>query len=61
MQRVLHWDREHWEKGEIAPYEQFLFFPHSVFKRILLQTRKNKGSVLTLSQTSPGLHVSEVF
>ena len=30
-------------KGEIARYDQFLFFPHSVFKRVTLQTRKNKG------------------
>ena len=29
-------------KGEIARYEQFLLFP-SVFKRIVLQTRKNQG------------------
>ena len=28
-------------KGEIANNEQFLF-PHSVFKRLLLQTRKNQ-------------------
>ena len=29
-------------KGEIARYEQFLF-SHSVFYRLLLQTRKNQG------------------
>ena len=29
-------------KGEIARYEQFSFF-HSVFKRLVLQTRKNQG------------------
>ena len=29
-------------KGEIARYEQFLL-SHSVFKRPLLQTRKNQG------------------
>ena len=29
-------------KGEIARYEQFLF-SHSVFKRSVLQTRKNRG------------------
>ena len=37
-------------KGEIARYEQFLLF-HIVFKRLVLQTRKNlglfgKGSIL---------------
>ena len=30
-------------KGEIARYKQFLPFPHSVFKRLILQTRKNQG------------------
>ena len=30
-------------KGEIACNEQFLLFPHSVFKRLVLKTRKNKG------------------
>ena len=30
-------------KGEIACYKQFLLFPHSVFKRLVLQTRKNQG------------------
>ena len=30
------------EKGEIARYEQFLLF-HNVFKRLVLQTRRNKG------------------
>ena len=30
------------EKGEIARYEQFLFFPQC-FKRLVLQIRKNKG------------------
>ena len=30
-------------KGEIARYEQFLLFPHSVFKILVLQTRKNQG------------------
>ena len=29
-------------KGEIGHYKQFSF-PHSVFKRIILQTRNNKG------------------
>ena len=29
-------------KGEIAHYEQFLLFP-SVFKRLVLQTRKKQG------------------
>ena len=29
-------------KGEIARYEQFLL-THSVFKRLVLQTRKNQG------------------
>ena len=32
-----------WEKGEIARYEQFLLFPHSVFKRLALSTRKYQG------------------
>ena len=31
------------EKGEIARDEQFLLFSHSVFKRLVLQTRKNQG------------------
>ena len=31
-------------KGEIAHYEQFPFFFHSVFKRLILQICKNKGS-----------------
>ena len=42
-------------KGEIAHYKQFLLFPHSVFKRLILQTRKNQGLFgkgLTLSQTT---------
>ena len=30
-------------KGEIAPHEQFLLFPHSVFKKLVLQTRENSG------------------
>ena len=30
-------------KGEIAHYEQFLLFPHSVFKKLVLQTLKNQG------------------
>ena len=30
-------------KGEIAHYEQFLIFFHSVFKRLVLQTRKHQG------------------
>ena len=30
------------EKGEIAGHKQFLLF-HNVFKRLVLQTRKNKG------------------
>ena len=50
-------------KGEIACYEQFLFFPHSVFKKLVRQTPKNKGLFgkgLTLSQTSPGFYVSAV-
>ena len=29
-------------KGEIAHYEQFLFFPHNVFKSCLLFMRKNE-------------------
>ena len=30
-------------KGQIARNEQFLLFSHSVFKRLVQQTRKNKG------------------
>ena len=30
-------------KGEIAHDDQFLLFPHSIFKRLVLQTRKNQG------------------
>ena len=30
-------------KGEIARHQQFLLFPHSVFKRLALQTRKIPG------------------
>ena len=30
-------------KGEIACYKPFLLFPHSVFKRLVLQTHDNKG------------------
>ena len=30
-------------KGEIAHYEQYLLFPHSVFNRLVLQTRKSQG------------------
>ena len=30
-------------KGEIARYEQFLLFPHCVFKRFVLQTPTNQG------------------
>ena len=38
--------RKHWEKGEIARYEQFLLFPQYFFrKRLVLQTRKKQGLV----------------
>ena len=30
-------------KEEIARYEQFLLFYHSVFKKLVLQTHKNQG------------------
>ena len=30
-------------KGEISRYEQFLFFPHSVSRIIVLQTRKTRA------------------
>ena len=33
------WKKKVWEKGEIAGYEQF---SQSVFKRLVLQTRKNQ-------------------
>ena len=33
------------DKGEIARHEQFLFFSHSVFKRLVLQTGKNQGLI----------------
>ena len=36
------WVENNVEKGEIARYEQFLL-SHSVFKRLMLQTRKNQG------------------
>ena len=32
-----------WEKGEIAPYEQFLLFSHGVFERAEVKTHKNQG------------------
>ena len=31
------------ESGEMARYEQFLLFPHCVFKTLVLQTRKIQG------------------
>ena len=31
------------EKGEIARYEHFFLFLHSVFKRLVKQIRKNQG------------------
>ena len=31
------------KKPEIVRYKQFLLFPHSVFKKLLQQTRKNQG------------------
>ena len=45
-------------KGDIARYEQFLLFCHSVFKRFLLMTRKNS---LLLSNTyrSPYRYVAK--
>ena len=48
-------------KGEIARYKQFLLF-HSVFIRLVLQTRKNQdlfGKGLTLYQTTPTFDSSE--
>ena len=41
-------------KGEIAHYEQFLLF-HSVFKRLVLQTRKNPGLVWERVKTLAGI------
>ena len=31
------------DKKHCGNYEQFLHFPHSVFKRLVLRTRKNNG------------------
>ena len=45
-----------WEKVKLLVTSNFTF-SHSVFKRLVLQTRKNQGlfgKELTLSQTSPG-------
>ena len=50
------------EKEKLLILSNF-FFSQSVFKLIVLQTRKNNGlfgNLLILSQTSPGFYVSEV-
>ena len=72
-EKVLQRDGKRWGKGEIAHHngekEKLLVmsnfsFSHSVFKRLVLQTHKNKGlfgkGCLTLSQTSPGFYVFAV-
>ena len=43
-------------KGEIARYEQFLLFPQCFQETCTVDMCKNQE--LTLSQTSPGFHVS---
>ena len=51
-------------QGEIARYEQFLRFPHSVFKRFVLQTRKNQrlfGKGLRLSGISQKGDIQKVI
>ena len=43
-------------KGEIARYKQFLIF-HSVFERLILQTRKNPGLFgKKLKKKNPVIH-----
>ena len=41
-QKVLQKARKHWEKEKLLITSNFSF-PHSVFKRLVLQTRKNQG------------------
>ena len=41
--KFFKWVENTEEKGEIARYKQFPPFPLSVFKRLVLQTRKNQG------------------
>ena len=36
------WVEKHWEMEKLLVTSNF-FFSHSVFKRLLLQTRKNQG------------------
>ena len=52
-----------WEKEKLLVTSNFSF-PHSVVKRLELQTSKNQGFYgkgSTLSQTSPCLYVLQVF
>ena len=42
MAEVLQMDRKHWEKEKLLVRSNLSFF-HSVFKRPVLQTRKNHG------------------
>ena len=41
--KLSKWVENTVEKGEIALYDQFLFFPLVFFKRLVLQTCKNQG------------------
>ena len=41
--RFSKWVENTVGKGEIARVEQFLLFPQSFFKGLVLQTRKNQG------------------
>ena len=43
VRKFFKWVENTVGKGEIARKEQFLLFPHSVFKRHILQTLKNQG------------------
>ena len=64
-QKVLQTARKHWEKEKFLVTSNF-FFSHSVFKRLVLQTRKNQGLFGTgltdgLRMADSGLCNSELF
>ena len=63
MVEVLQEGRKYCGEKEKLLVMSNVSFSHSVFKRLLLKTRKNKGLFgkgLTLSQTSPFIYVSAV-
>ena len=41
--KILEADRKHWSEKEKLLVTRNFFFSYSVFKRLVLQTRKNQG------------------